>query len=103
MNAIPQRKTGLFDRNGVEITEGDMVSLDGNMTADDSMGALPNGWTFDKTDVYKVYFDERINNWSLHLGVAPDNAYNRKYMNHAVSLLHSGSVTIVPPAWETLQ
>jgi hypothetical protein len=87
-------KTGILDRNGVEISVGDMVSLDGNMTADDSLGLLPNGWTFDETDVYEVYFDERIGTWSLKLGVEPDSAYNAKYMSHAVSLLHDGAVTI---------
>lgn len=89
------RKTGLLDRNGVEITEGDRVSLDGNMTADDSLGILPNGWTFDETDVYEVYFDDRIGTWSLKLGVDPDSPYNCKYMSHAVGLLHEGDVTIV--------
>lgn len=87
-------KTGLLDKNGVEIKVGDFVSLDGNMTADDSLGDLPNGWTFDETDVYEVYFDERIQNYSLKLGAEPDSRYNVKYMNHAVSLLHSGDVEI---------
>ena len=67
-------KTGLFDKNGIEIKVGDMVSLDGNMTADDSLGTLPNGWTFEEEDVYEVYFDESIKNWSLKLGVEPDTA-----------------------------
>lgn len=88
------RKTGLLDCDGIDITEGDYVSLDGNMTADDSIGQLPNGWTFEEDDVYQVYFDERINNWSLKLGVEPDSLYNVKYMNHAVGLLHSGKVKI---------
>lgn len=91
-------KTGLLDRNGAEICAGDLVSLDGNMTTDDSFGPLPNGWTFDETDVYEVYFDERIQNWSLKLGVEPDSAYNCKYMSHAVALLHDAAVTIVPRA-----
>lgn len=89
--------TGLLDRNGTMIMAGDMVSLDGNITADDSMGFLPNGWTFDEEDVYEVYKDPRIDNWSLKLGVDPDTAYNQKYMNHAVALLHSGDVTVVKP------
>jgi hypothetical protein len=91
------KPTGIIDRNGVEIWEGDRVSLDGNMTADNSMGDLPNGWTFTEDDVYAVYFDERIQNWSLRLGVEPDSPYNRKYMDHAVSLLHDGVVTVLSP------
>lgn len=89
--------TGLLDRNGIEIHVGNMVSLCGNMTADDSLGYLPNGWTFDEDDVYEVYVDPRIGErkYSLKLGVEPDSPYNRKYMNHAVSLLHNGETTVV--------
>lgn len=90
-----KKETGIFDKNKVEIKSGEMVSLAGNITSDDSLGWLPNGWTFDEEDVYEVYFDERIDNWSLKLGVEPDNAYNIKYMNHAVGLLHSGDVVLV--------
>ena len=89
--------TGLLDKNGVEIKPGDFVSLDGNMTADDSLGILPNGWIFDESDVYEVYLDERITTWSLKLPVEPDTPENIKYMNHAVSLLHDGRVEIVTP------
>lgn len=88
--------TGLLDKHGREINVGDFVSLDGNMTTDDSLGDLPNGWFFNEEDVYEVYFDERISKHSLKLGVEPDTRYNIKYMNHAVSLLHSGDVEIVP-------
>ena len=52
--------TGLLDKHGTEIKEGDFVSLAGNMTSDDSFGVLPNGWMFDEEDVYEVYFDPRI-------------------------------------------
>jgi|GEM_PF-3695688 len=89
------KETRLKDKNGAMIHEGNFVSLDGNMTADNSMGFLPNGWTFGEDDVYEVYFDETIQNWSLKLGVEPDTAYNVKYMNHAVSLLHDESVKVV--------
>lgn len=89
-------KTNILDKNGNEILSGDLVSLDGNMTADNSHGLfLPNGWIFDEEDIYEVYFDVRIFQWSLKLGVDPDTPYNAKYMNHAVSLLHSGDVAIV--------
>ena len=89
------RLTTLRDRNDREIKEGNFVSLAGNITSDNSMGSLPNGWTFDESDVYQVYFDGRINNWSLRLGVEPDSPYNKKYLNHAVSLLHGKGVEIV--------
>lgn len=87
--------TGLLDKNGQMIKSGDFVSLAGNITADDSMGLLPNGWTFDESDVYEVYWDERISKWSLKLAVEPDSPYNVKYMNHAVSLLHTRAVEVV--------
>ena len=86
------KSTGIKDKNGVIIKDGDFVSLDGNMTSDDSFGDLPNGWIFDEDDIYKVYYDDRIKNWSLELGVEPDSDYNIKYMNHAVDLLHSGDI-----------
>ncbi len=91
-------KTNILDKNGNEISLGDRVSLDGNITADNSFGDLPNGWTFDEEDIFEVYFDERIDKWSLKLGVEPDTLYNRKYMSHAVSLLYSGDVQIVDHA-----
>ena len=90
------KTTGLFDKSGVEIKEGDFVSLDGEMTADNTLGYLPNGWIFGESDVYEVYFDERIKNWSLKLGVEPDTPYNRKYMSHAVGLMYDGCSKIVP-------
>ena len=89
------KNTGLKDKTGKDILDGDIVSLAGNMTADNSMGYLPNGWIFEEDDTYKVYWDKRIENWSLDLGVEPDSTVNIKYMNHAVSLLHDGSVTVV--------
>ena len=89
------RLTGIIDNSGRDIADGDFVSLDGNLTADNSLGALPNGWVFDEAAVYQVYFDERINNWSLRLGIEPDTAYNCKYMSHAVSLLLDGEVRVV--------
>ena len=89
------KETGLKDKNGNMIHEGQFVSLAGNITSDNSFGFLPNGWTFDEEDIYEVYFDKTIQKWSLKLGVEPDSPYNVKYMNHALSLLYNQSVEIV--------
>lgn len=86
--------TSLMDKNGNTIFDGDYVSLAGNITADDSLGLLPNGWSFDEEDVYQVRYDESISDWSLDLGVAPDSPYNIKYMNHAVGLLHDSECVL---------
>jgi hypothetical protein len=93
--------TGLFDKTDTEICAGDWVSLSGNMTADDSSGHLPNGWIFDDEDVYEVFFDETIHEWSLKLGCEPDSPENIKYMNHAVGLLHDQDILIVPKPKDT--
>jgi len=85
----------ITDREGVAIREGDFVSLDGNITADNSMGELPNGWTFDEDDIFEVWFDPTIATWSIKTDVEPDSEYNVKYLNHATALLHRGQVTIV--------
>ena len=77
------------------IFDGDWVSLDGNMTADDSLGSLPNGWVFCKDDVYEVAYDYKVSAWGLKLPWPPDDPYNRKYTNHAYSLLLNGDVTVV--------
>ena len=90
----PNGNTGLLDKHGRDIFDGCMVSLSGNLTADNSLGMLSNGWSFWDDDVYQVRFDLTIDNWSLDLGVEPDSPYNIKYMNHAVSLLHEGDVEI---------
>lgn len=90
-----KKETGLLDSEGIMIFEGDRVSLAGNMTADDSMGLLPNGWIFDEEDIYEVYYEPSIKTWSLKLGVQPDSAENRKYYNHALSLLHGKAVKVI--------
>lgn len=80
------------DRDGKIIKAEDYVSLSGLMTADDSMSWLPNGWSFDDDDVFRVYFDDRIGTLSLDMGVGLDSEHNTKLLNHALSLLYSGSV-----------
>lgn len=87
--------TGLFDCNGTEIKEGDYVGLEG-MTTDDTLGVLPNGWFFNKIeDIFKVYWDSRINNWALDIPTDFNDPYQVKYLNHAMCLLHEGDCEIV--------
>lgn len=80
--------TGLVDSEGRPIHCGDWVAIDA-ITADDSMGHLPNGFMFDADeDVYQVWWDDRCEAWGLKLDVEPDTDYNRKYTNHAYGCLH---------------
>ena len=87
--------TGLFDRNGHEICVGDYVSIGGNITADDSMGPLPNGWTFWDDEFFQVVYDDFLKTWSLSFDLEPDSPLNAKYIHHALALLHNGCAELV--------
>lgn len=86
------KTTGLLDRNGDEIMEGDYVSLEGYLTF--ASGLLP-GYHFTEEDVYKVYWDERVDNWSLDTGSDIDDRLERNFLNHACDLLHNRCALIV--------
>ena len=93
-----RRNTGLLDIEDNPIYEGDWVTLGDNLTADNSMGELPNGWFFsEEEDIYQVYYDGRCDTWGVNIpGIEPDSNYNKKYLNHAYGLLHEGCARIVP-------
>jgi uncharacterized phage protein (TIGR01671 family) len=79
------------DRQGRKIFEGDLVSFDGIITADDSFGTDPNGFIYDENSIHEIEWNDDLAIWEPKF----DEDTHWKYKRDTRGLVCMGDCEVV--------